>query len=259
MNNAVHQQSVREAVLRVLGHSCKNRNIADLVSRLYHWSQTPTVIKRGGFFWKSRSELTEETGLSRYQQEGARTWLKSRGFLVETKQRLWGYCERIWFKLNVDALFAFLGLSVPDEGDGTPAGVEPTQSQSEASNEQSAALPSPAQVPTPTPVKRQAKPKASTKITVNEARMFEAPLVQRTVRNTSESFAIACSGNYGVYHMLSGTQRTASEWHAAFSRHLVNEWRKERNQQAWLTEDAEIDALTDDCCEWLIDGEEWLA
>jgi len=52
----------------------------------------------GGWIYKSRQEITEETGLSRYEQEKARQTLKAKGFIEE---KLSGLPRKLYFRLNL--------------------------------------------------------------------------------------------------------------------------------------------------------------
>lgn len=57
-------------------------NEAILFNQLYYWSSR--THRTDGWFYKTKEELTEETSLSRFQQDQARGKLKSLG-LIETK------------------------------------------------------------------------------------------------------------------------------------------------------------------------------
>ncbi len=56
-----------------------------------------------GFIWKTREEISSETGLTRCEQETARKELRTRGILEERKI---GLPARNHYRLNLDALDA---------------------------------------------------------------------------------------------------------------------------------------------------------
>jgi len=58
-----------------------------------------------GWFSQCQSEWTEETGLSRWEQETARRVLRNCGFLEERKM---GIPARLWFRVNRPRLAAAL-------------------------------------------------------------------------------------------------------------------------------------------------------
>lgn len=89
---------------------------AVLLSQAIYWSKRLSG-DRGGWFFKTRDEWTEETGLSRYEQEGARKALKSLGILEE---KLEGIPAHLWFKVNFEVLQTCL-LDIHQQGGGKPA------------------------------------------------------------------------------------------------------------------------------------------
>ncbi|HBS5594130.1 TPA: HNH endonuclease, partial [Klebsiella pneumoniae] len=58
-----------------------------------------------GWVYKTQEEWEEETGLSRYEQEGARKKLRSIGVLLEKKK---GVPARLFYKIDNDVLFQAL-------------------------------------------------------------------------------------------------------------------------------------------------------
>ena len=60
--------------------------------------KTIPVCLPEGWIYKSRQEITEETGLSRYEQEKARQTLKAKGFIEE---KLSGLPRKLYFRLNL--------------------------------------------------------------------------------------------------------------------------------------------------------------
>ena len=70
---------------------------AVLLSQAVYWSRR-TAEGNGGWFWKTGADWEEETGLTRYEQEGARKTLRSLGFWEEEKR---GIPARLWFRLDL--------------------------------------------------------------------------------------------------------------------------------------------------------------
>lgn len=66
--------------------------------------------ERDGWFWKTRDEWVQETGLSRREQEGARKTLVKRGLLREARR---GMPARMHFRLDLDCLGALLASGAP--------------------------------------------------------------------------------------------------------------------------------------------------
>jgi len=57
-----------------------------MLSQMWYLKDTPTVKARGEWFWRTRDEWMEETGLSRTEQEHARKVLRDLGFISEEKK-----------------------------------------------------------------------------------------------------------------------------------------------------------------------------
>lgn len=70
-----------------------------LFDQLIYWSDG--LKKAGGWIYMTQEMILERTGLTRYEQEGARKNLKSRGFLEEKYS---GVPRKLYFKLNEDAI-----------------------------------------------------------------------------------------------------------------------------------------------------------
>ncbi|HEC2625677.1 TPA: hypothetical protein R2K43_000835 [Raoultella planticola] len=64
-----------------------------------------------GWVYKTQEEWEEETGLSRYEQEGARKKLRSIGVLLEKKK---GVPARLFYKIDNDVLFQALAAANKD-------------------------------------------------------------------------------------------------------------------------------------------------
>lgn len=72
---------------------------AVLLSQAVYWSRR--TGDNGGWWWKTASDWTEETGLSRREQETARSILRELGFWQEEKR---GIPARLWYHLDGEAL-----------------------------------------------------------------------------------------------------------------------------------------------------------
>jgi hypothetical protein len=78
-----------------------------MLSQMVYWTKR-LGEEADGWFYKSQADWTEETGMSRYEQESARLKLRDRGFLEETRKGMKdGF---LWFRLNLKALRRGLGL-----------------------------------------------------------------------------------------------------------------------------------------------------
>lgn len=88
-----------------------------LSQSLYWHRKCPDDGRESGWWYKSREEWTEETGLSRYEQETARKKLVKLGVLEE---KLAGNPARLWYRLDEDKIAAFLLAGFP------PTGIPPT-------------------------------------------------------------------------------------------------------------------------------------
>ncbi len=70
-----------------------------LLCQLLYWQGKQE--SREGWIYKTREELTEETGLSRYEQETARRNLIRKGFIEE---KLAGIPARLYYRVNIEAV-----------------------------------------------------------------------------------------------------------------------------------------------------------
>ncbi|MBK6744547.1 MAG: hypothetical protein IPG66_16920 [Hydrogenophilales bacterium] len=77
-----------------------------MLSQALYWTRIladqPT---RQGWFWKTRDDWRNETGLTRREQDSARRALKSLGLWQE---RLVGMPARVWYRVDLDTLGRFL-------------------------------------------------------------------------------------------------------------------------------------------------------
>jgi len=69
------------------------------VSQIGYWSDKGA--SKDGWIWKTQDEMTDETGLSRYEQETARRIAREKGVLTEQRK---GVPARLFYKIDWDAL-----------------------------------------------------------------------------------------------------------------------------------------------------------
>jgi hypothetical protein len=93
-------------------------NAALMLSQALYWSKRTS--DPDGWFYKTRDEWEEETGLTRYEQEGARGRLRKLSFW---REELRGVPATLHFHLDEDALLAALdsGRESPQQVGGNPA------------------------------------------------------------------------------------------------------------------------------------------
>ncbi|EPL9640657.1 hypothetical protein MMF17_000557 [Enterobacter hormaechei] len=87
-----------------------------LLSQIVYWQNR----MEGQWFYKTQADLEEETGLTRYEQEGARKKLVSCGVLEEAKR---GIPAKLYFRVNQERLEELL------VGENQHAGVGKTNNQ----------------------------------------------------------------------------------------------------------------------------------
>jgi hypothetical protein len=78
---------------------------AVMLSQAFYWSNPKRNKTENQWFYKSQSEWTEETGLSRAEQETARKKLRTIGVLEEKKQ---GIPCKLFFRINLRNLYNLL-------------------------------------------------------------------------------------------------------------------------------------------------------
>lgn len=88
-------------------------NGALMLSQMVYWSKR--TKDRNGYFYKTQDEWLEETGLTRYEQEGARKRLKELNFVSEHKH---GVPCKVHFKVNHEALYSALIQYVENQQTG---------------------------------------------------------------------------------------------------------------------------------------------
>ncbi len=69
------------------------------------WTAQTIEGNSDGWFSKSRDQWTEETGLSRWEQETARRALRTAGFLEEKRV---GVPAKLWFRVRPEAVWRAL-------------------------------------------------------------------------------------------------------------------------------------------------------
>ncbi|MBK6744845.1 MAG: hypothetical protein IPG66_18570 [Hydrogenophilales bacterium] len=88
-----------------------------MLSQALYWTRIlADQPARQGWFWKTRDDWRNETGLSRREQDSARRTLKGLGLWQE---RLVGMPARVWYRVDLDALGKL--RSRPPIPDGTGA------------------------------------------------------------------------------------------------------------------------------------------
>jgi len=98
---------------------------AVFLSQAIHW--TPRTRDEEGWFYKSRNQWTEETGLTRYEQETARKKLRKLGILEEKKE---GMPNKLFYRVNPSRMNFFLyntSSTDMDGGNHPTSRVETTQ------------------------------------------------------------------------------------------------------------------------------------
>lgn len=88
-------------------------NGALMLSQMVYWSKR--TKDQNGYFYKTQEEWLEETGLTRYEQEGARKRLKELGFISEHKH---GVPCKVHFKVNHECLYSALIQYVENQQTG---------------------------------------------------------------------------------------------------------------------------------------------
>ena len=104
---------------------------AVLLSQAWYWSRT-LPAERDGWFYKTRDEWEEETGLTRSEQETARKHLKENGILSEESRG--GIDRTLWYRIDVVKVASLIRESfAADAKAGIPPmeGTGPRQSKSD--------------------------------------------------------------------------------------------------------------------------------
>lgn len=81
-----------------------------VLSQAIYW-QKRVSAQHSGWWYKTRSQWTEETGLSRYEQESARKRLRAVGVVTEDKR---GMPAKTWYRVDYPALMDLLSNTRED-------------------------------------------------------------------------------------------------------------------------------------------------
>ncbi|EHD22095.1 MULTISPECIES: hypothetical protein [Brenneria] len=79
-----------------------------LLSQLIYWTNRTGA---DGWIYKTQDEWEDETGLTRYEQEGARKKLRSLGVLIEQRK---GVPAKLYYRVDVTVLYQLLGAANKD-------------------------------------------------------------------------------------------------------------------------------------------------
>lgn len=113
------------------------------LSQVLYWQEVcERDSTRDGWWWKTREEWAEETGLSRYEQEGARKILVRLGVLHEKRK---GNPAKLWYRVDGGKLANLLAetqLSCEPESSQL-LGEKPASSNTEITSETTANLSTP--------------------------------------------------------------------------------------------------------------------
>ncbi len=77
-----------------------------MLSQALYWSKRTTIYDN--WFWKTQEEWFDETGLTRYEQEGARKVLKRLGIFEEKKE---GIPAKLYFRVNIQKMYNLLEIT----------------------------------------------------------------------------------------------------------------------------------------------------
>ena len=98
-----------------------------MLSQALYWQQR--TKDPDGWWYKTREEWREETGMSRWEQEEARKRLRRVGVLREERR---GIPARLWYRVDEGQLWALLTKTdPPTEPDAGPEGLDPAANQME--------------------------------------------------------------------------------------------------------------------------------
>jgi len=99
-------------------------NATIFLSRLVQWLGTQN--DPDGWIYKTRDEFTEETGLSRWEQEAARKQLRTAGLLHEERR---GVPARLYYRVDLDVLNAAWENRSNKKEEKPPTGKRSTDQQ----------------------------------------------------------------------------------------------------------------------------------
>lgn len=99
------------------------------LSQLLYWSDKGS--DPDGWIYKTQAEWTEETALTRWEQERARKVLREKGILEEQRRDV---PARLYYRLNIDALASMLNHALKDEGSPRTRARDTTGKAAESRN-----------------------------------------------------------------------------------------------------------------------------
>lgn len=79
---------------------------AVMLSQAFYWCKRTTLA--GNWFWKTQEDWFDETGLTRYEQEGARKILRKLGIFEEKKE---GIPAKLYFRVNIKIMNDLLEIT----------------------------------------------------------------------------------------------------------------------------------------------------
>lgn len=92
----------------IIAKVCGSVTAAIFLSQIAYWSDKGAAAD--GWIWKTREEMTDETGLSRSEQETARRTLREFGIL---KEQVRGVPARLWYLIDWERLEYLLDSYTP--------------------------------------------------------------------------------------------------------------------------------------------------
>jgi hypothetical protein len=109
---------------RCLAELCDSALSGLFLSQLCYWSSNSETTD--GWFYKTRDDWRNETGMSRSEQETARKALRNLGILKEKRQ---GLPRRLWFKIDFQILWEKLSQQVGQKPADWKARNAPTKEE----------------------------------------------------------------------------------------------------------------------------------
>jgi hypothetical protein len=114
---------------RCLAELCDSALTGLFLSQACYWSSNSETVD--GWFYKTRDDWRNETGMSRSEQETARKTLRNLGIL---KEKHVGLPRRLWFKVDFQVLWERLRQQVGQKPANLLAGNQPTNTESTTEN-----------------------------------------------------------------------------------------------------------------------------
>ena len=156
-------------------------NGALMLSQLVYWSSR--TKNKDGWIYKTHEDWTDETGLTRREQDTARKNLKSLGFLSEKKQ---GVPCRVFFKVNHENLYKSLQEYAES--------LEPSQlhnsAKLDAQISHSSCTDAPNKLHKSAILVAQISPSKTENTTENTTESVSASAPQKTPKSKSEKFSV---------------------------------------------------------------------